>query len=246
MDLPYLLVMRGGLGNQLFQLCFGTTVTEELKSGFLIRPVIATQHSDIFYFDNLFRYWSHLLAPPNPPRSIILNGYYQDHRLVSRPKVQKFLDRLNWNDNDDLSRYDELDNSIFIHVRGGDYLKNGYREIHHVDLKQYYKNAIATCKGVSHAYVLTNDLEYLGSLDGCFDDIRFTVTRGKNEINDLYLMANCGRGGIAANSTFSWWGLYMDVHRDHLVLPDKWFNDSKMQSSGLYFPEARTVSVSDS
>ena len=171
----------------------------------------------------------------------MLDGYYQDHRLFTGESSAKFIDRLDWSGYDDMRGYDDVDSSIFIHVRGGDYLQPGVRDVHYVDLRQYYKNAIAKCSGVAHAYVFTNDKPYLESLD-CFDDIRHTVVQSKTELNDLYVMSQCGRGGIAANSTFSWWGLYLDRQRKNLMLPSKWFNDDK-PSDGLFFPEAQRISV---
>ena len=238
---PYLLYMKGGLGNQLFQLCAGTTIADEIGCGILIRPVMATHHSDIFYFDNLFRNWSHLLAAGNVPTAVSMHGYYQDYRIFE-DRSSRFVDQLDWTGFDNISRYGEVDNSIFIHVRGGDYLQPGFRDIHHVDLKQYYKNALERCKDVTHAYVFTNDKAYLESIDECFADIRHTVVSGNPEITDLYLMSQCAKGGIAANSTFSWWGLYLDHTRKHMMLPSKWFNDDK-NAEGLYFPEAQRVSV---
>jgi hypothetical protein len=129
---------------------------------------------------------------------------------------------------------------MFIHLRGGDYLQEGFKHIHHVDLKDYYKSALDHC-AVRHAYLFTNDRAYLDSLNW-FDDVRHTVVRGDNEIHELFLMSQCARGGIAANSTFSWWGLYLDRTREHLVIPERWFNTDK-SSQGYYFPEATVIPV---
>jgi hypothetical protein len=237
---PYLAVLKGGLGNQLFQLSATWTIADTCNSGYLIKPCIKTKHSDIYYFDNLFKNWSHLLTAAVPRRSIVLNGYYQDHFLIE-PRYRQFVDQLCWNGYDDLSRYNEIDDSMFIHLRGGDYLQRGFSHIHHVDLKDYYKSALERCSNVKHSYLFTNDRAYLESLNW-FDDVRHTVVRGDNEIHDLFLMSQCAKGGIAANSTFSWWGLYLDRTREHLVIPERWFNIVK-SSQGYYFPEATVIPV---
>lgn len=237
---PYLVYLMGGLGNQLFQLAATWSISETCGAGYFIKPCLQTKHSDIFYMDNLFKKWSHLMAPPALPRAVSMRGYFQDHTLI-QPRYAEFVEQLCWDGYDSLRGYDEIDDSAFLHVRGGDYLQEGFKQIHHVDLSEYYKTALERCSDVKHYYLFTNDLEYLDSLNW-FDDVRHTVVRGENEIHDLFLMSQCARGGIAANSTFSWWGLYLDRNRDHLVIPERWFNVAK-PSEGYYFPEASVVAV---
>jgi len=45
---------------------------------------------------------------------------------------------------------------------------------------------------------------------------------------------SCCKNHIIANSTFSWWGAYLNQSEDKLVCyPKKWFGDSKKMA----FPE---------
>jgi hypothetical protein len=50
-------------------------------------------------------------------------------------------------------------------------------------------------------------------------------------------------GGIAANSTFSWWGLWLNKNKDAIkILPNKWLNNFDY-SSDSYFKGAVIINV---
>jgi hypothetical protein len=126
---------------------------------------------------------------------------------------------------------------VFLHIRGGDYVNHPN---HDLKLDKYYERAIQVFPEGTAFSVFTNDKEYALSRP-YLRDISYSFVESGNEVDDLYLMTQC-KGGICANSTFSWWGAYLNTSRT-LVLPSKWWNDEAWYSKGLYFNGCTIVEV---
>ena len=57
---------------------------------------------------------------------------------------------------------------------------------------------------------------------------------------DMYLMSLC-KGLIIPNSTFSWWGAWLNKHEDKCIIaPHKWFS-LPQEGRGDIIPESWTV-----
>lgn len=111
--------------------------------------------------------------------------------------------------------------SVSLHVRRGDYLH--FPEIGVLDM-DYYKSAIEfITKKVSNPYffILSDDIKW------CEENFKFVtnkvfVTDTKTAIEDLEVMKNC-KHNITANSSFSWWGAWLNDNKEKIVIsPKKW------------------------
>ena len=123
--------------------------------------------------------------------------------------------------------------AISIHIRRGDY----------VDC-EYWKNRLGTCS-LGYYY---KGLDYIRSKIGTefsifvfSDDVDWASNRlkiGKKSFfvsnsestdphEDLMLMASC-KHHIIANSTFSWWGAWLNARPDKIVVcPDPFYDDKR-------------------
>ena len=115
----------------------------------------------------------------------------------------------------------EKSNSISIHVRRGDYVthKSNAKNIGFVGL-EYYETAIKEIKkSISHPlfFVFSNDIVWCReNLAPLSKNMHFiSHNSGRNSYKDLILMSSC-KHNIIANSTFSWWGAWLNTNKNKL------------------------------
>ena len=124
---------------------------------------------------------------------------------------------------------DELKNYTSIHIRRGDYLyeNGGGGDI--CPLK-YYISAIKLIEdryGKTNYLIVSDDLAWAKENLGFINDALFVSSDIFSEYDDwydMYIMTQC-RNNIIANSSFSWWGAYLNKNPDKIVVaPLKWFH----------------------
>lgn len=124
------------------------------------------------------------------------------------------------------------DDSVTIHVRRGDYV--GAESFKDICTLAYYQDAIREVKKVISNpvfFIFSNDQEWCkANLKDEFGNTRvYFVTNnyGKESYRDMQLMS-LSRCNILANSSFSWWGAYLNQRENHVVFcPEKWVNNLK-------------------
>ncbi len=125
----------------------------------------------------------------------------------------------------------EKQDYVSIHVRRTDYLiHNGCYNI--LDRK-YYDKAIEISGGKKFL-IFSDDLNYCRNM---FKGNEFDFSEGNNAPTDLKLMANCS-GNIIANSSFSWWGAYLNDNQN-VIAPNIWFGPELSpthDAKDLYLP----------
>lgn len=127
-----------------------------------------------------------------------------------------------------------------IHVRRGDYASNPGTQAYHGLLPiSYYAQAIDALypdkKDVLFV-IFSDDPEW------CADWLSFipnsVIIADNSPLVDLYLMASC-TDNIICNSSFSWWGSYLNKHKDkRIVAPKQWFtgDNAPKDTQDIYLP----------
>jgi hypothetical protein len=127
-------------------------------------------------------------------------------------------------------------NSISLHVRRGDYTSKKVQQILKLCSLNYYNKAIKIIKEKIENptfFIFSDDIEWAKkNLKTNFPTI-FVSNNTTKDYEELILMSNC-KHHIIANSSFSWWGAWLDNKSNKIVIaPKKWFRDKKMNTQEL-------------
>ncbi len=160
----------------------------------------------------------------NIPNNSYIQGFFNDKRyfILIESIIRKeftlkhLLDRLNLIIINQMKKI----NSVSIHVRRGDYLtKNNKGAFVGID---YYIKAIKKINKLvknPYFYIFSDDLDWcrmqISPLLINFKTINYNF--GKNAYRDMVLMSHC-KHNIIANSTFSWWGGWLNKNKNKIII----------------------------
>ena len=112
-----------------------------------------------------------------------------------------------------------------VNVRRGDKLTCGENYI--LLREDYYKKAMKKMPSETKFLIFSDDIDFCKNLftkKNGFLNIEFLDQKNKDFI-DLELMSKCEHN-IIANSTFSWWGAFLNQNSNKIVVsPKLWFFD---------------------
>lgn len=166
--------------------------------------------------------------------SVFYDGYWQNEKFFRhiRERVLKEYSFPLFQDerNEMLARKLIRLNSVSIHIRRGDYLKE---PIWCVCTPDYFFKGIEYLKGkekIDLICVFSDDIpwckENLGSLPWEMEIEYVDWNKGNLSFRDMQLMTCC-KHNIIANSSFSWWGAWLGRREGKIVIaPKVWCNKS--------------------
>lgn len=245
----------GGLGNQIFQVCSAFIVSKYNNCPLYIMDINENDNphnrfkND--YKKNIFKYFNtenkHLLNnymfinhgvhncfnkwdPKLISKGSIMNHYGQYYPNLEPFKKElcdlllKGLDELR---NEIKLKNNITEDSIFIHIRRGDYVQCSDR--HYLQSIEYYNksyNYIKELKSLGNVYILSDDINWVKE-QSFFQNIPNRIFwENDDELNALALMSLCTGGAICANSTFSWWGAFIGAYtlNNPVIVPQRWIS----------------------
>ncbi len=161
------------------------------------------------------------------------DGYWQNEKnfLPIRDKIIKTFTFSDFADDKNIALAKKLSSvrAASCHVRRGDYLTDS---VYGVCNSKYYARAVTELNQTANPdlyCVFSDDIEWckenLVNLIGRDKEVIFVDwNKGKESYRDIQLMSLC-HYNIIANSSFSWWGAWLNNHEDKVVLaPEIWMN----------------------
>jgi hypothetical protein len=213
-----------------------------IESGFQYQMIPSIKHDNI-YLQGYFQSYKYFLDEFDSISEIL---EIEKKKSMVREKCEKYLEFL------------DFSTTASIHFRLGDYKK--YPHIHPITPEIYYiesirylieatkhKNNVKTVlyfheNNINEKEDLQTVLGIITHLRKEFPYINFIDVSG-NRNNDFQdweqlLLMSCCHYNIIANSTFSWWGGFLNSFEDKIVIyPEKWFGEGVKHNVCDLFPD---------
>ena len=210
--------------------CFGLkkSKVKVTKWGtFKLRALLKFKPKSMMYNDKL--YYDEQVFETN---CNYLNGTWQSEKYFKQfeTKVrQAFEFKVMDAKNQTLAKQISSANSVSLHIRRGDYVGNSRHD--GVCMEEYYLKAITRLsreigndKDIKF-YVFSDDKVFANQFINKLKLNAKLIDFNKNldSYKDMFLMSQC-KHNIIANSSFSWWGAWINNYPNKIVVaPKKWF-----------------------
>jgi hypothetical protein len=254
--------IQGGLGNQMFQWAYSRNLSLLYKKKLVYEDSFYSQQGEVVRNFELssFNIPLNILTPDairefqskkiqninddNTFKEITLfddinyylNGYWQSEKYFKENEAQIKKDFSYTTDrmNDLIEKYDFENNSIVsIHIRRGDYVSGS--DMYPLQSIEYYKNGLEIIGDYDSILVFSDDIDW------CKNNLPFEkmlFSENLSNVEDLTLMSKC-KHNIIANSSFSWWGAYLNTNlHKKIVAPKNWYGPKMNIETKDLLPES--------
>ena len=164
----------------------------------------------------------------NPLR---IHGYFQSEKYFKNysNRIKSMFESTSDIKNTIANKYQDIlkGKTVSMQVRRGDYL--ALPDEHPVLKKEYYYRALELMPPINHILIFSDDVGW------CKENLNFSINSTiieEDDILSMYLMAECDHN-IIANSTFSWWGAWLNSNNEKTVVtPEEWYGPAITNEGG--------------
>ena len=197
-----------------------------------IQTRLGNVNSNILNEETVF-YDQNLLSPSD---GLYICGYFQSHKyflniqdlLISQLSINSKISKYTKTIKKEIEEHSEC---CSVHVRRGDYFTNKNKKIYGTCTLGYYERAIDVIrrkKSNTRFFIFSDDIQWVRK-NIRIDNAAYVYSDEKRlPHEDIYLMSLCDHN-IIANSSFSWWGAWLNRNKYKIVIaPKLWLLDKKM------------------
>jgi hypothetical protein len=244
--------LMGGLGNQLFQMfAFLSYCLKHGKSFAFSKNLHMSRYHGgerNVYWDSIFSNLKHFIRdnltlpigyrephfhyselPHNINDNTSLSGYYQSYQYFDHYKdqIMSLLHLKNL-----IEQVPSYPNHISLHFRVGDY--KSLKNLHPIMPSSYYIKSLTKLLSLDQSvsnviyFYEKDDQDYIDKiitkLSEQFPTLNFEpCDHSLKDWEQMLCMSTC-KHNIIANSSFSWWGAYLNTNKEHKTcFPKVWF-----------------------
>lgn len=189
-------------------------IFRKILKSILVKNII--QQNDVEFKENIFNY-------------NYFDGYWQSEKFFKDIKEEICVEFKFPPITEDKNLYikNEIEKveAISIHIRRGDYIEN--KVLDGLASLEYYERALRYIKlKIENPvfFIFSDDIEWCKkNLKIDFPTYYIDWNNGEESFRDMQLMSLC-KHNIIANSTFSWWGAWLNSNSNKIVIaPEIWF-----------------------
>lgn len=188
-----------------------------------------------YFIENKFSYNTNI---KKVGEDCYLSGYWQSPKYFNSIEsvIRKdftFYKQLD-NRNLEMVHLIEKSNAVSLHIRRTDFQNSNSNNTHGTCTLDYYKKAakyISTKIKEPHFFVFSDDINWAKeNLKLPFQLTFISGNNGRKSYVDMQLMSVC-KHNIIANSSFSWWGAWLNSNRNKIVIaPKNWFSNKTLNN----------------
>ena len=243
--------LRGGLGNQMFQYAAGRALALRHQTNLKLDRSIYSQKLLRWLKGDTLRHYAldvfNLQVEFTVRRQMNRGDVYLDDYWQSEDYF-KDIEKIIHQDftfkkspeglNKKLAKQIAQTASVSIHIRRGDYVTSRRtNRFHGTCSPDYYHRCVELIEDKisnPHFFIFGDDIKWAKENLEINHPIIFVEHNygSENYFEDMRLMSLC-RHNIIANSSFSWWGAWLNENSNKMVLaPQKWFK-AKINDRGI-------------
>jgi len=239
--------LNGGLGNQMFQYAFGRSVAHNNRESlyFLFnsdKGAISREYKlDTFglkenYHDSIRKKVERKVLGTktvtekgvnyNPKflhiKNALFIGYWQSEKYF---KNIGSIIRNQFTFPDKSPKIKPESNSVSVHIRRTDYVSN---PVHFQLNRRYYLESIRRIRlkiKEPNFYIFSDDIHWAKNNLNLESKTVYVSELGFQDYQEMQIMSRCNHN-IIANSSFSWWGAWLNSNPKKIVVaPKMWFSE---------------------